>query len=44
MRQIAQSSEQTSVASRQVSQAIHQTVAIAQQLQSSVGAFEVDAE
>ncbi len=44
MRQIAQVSVQTSSSSRQISDAIRQTVAIAQELQASVGAFEVEAE
>lgn len=41
MRQIAQVSERTSASSRQVSHAIRQTVTIAQDLQESVGTFEV---
>lgn len=41
MRQIAAVSERTSASSRQVSHAIRQTVTIAQELQESVGAFEV---
>lgn len=41
MRQIAQVSARASTSSRQVSQAIRQTVTIAQDLQASVAAFEV---
>jgi methyl-accepting chemotaxis protein PixJ len=44
MRQVSQVSERTSVSSYQVSQAIRQTVAIAQDLQASVGTFEVGEE
>ncbi|MCU0565366.1 MAG: methyl-accepting chemotaxis protein [Oculatellaceae cyanobacterium Prado106] len=41
MKEVAEVSERTSDSSRQVSDAIRQTVGIAQDLQSSVGAFEV---
>lgn len=41
MKQIAQISEQTSQSSRQVSLALRQTVEVAQELQDSVGEFEV---
>ncbi len=41
MRDAAQVAEQTSVSSRQVSDALRQTVAIAQDLQESVGMFQV---
>lgn len=42
MKEIANVSKRTSNSSRQVSSSLHQTVAIAQQLQESVGAFKVD--
>ena len=42
MTQINQSSERTSDTSRQVSTALQETVAIAKQLQSSVGTFKVE--
>jgi len=41
MKEVAQVSERTSDSSRQVSDALRQTVEIAQGLQDSVGAFEV---
>jgi methyl-accepting chemotaxis protein PixJ len=44
MAQINQSSERTSDTSRQVSSALQETVAIAQQLQASVGTFKVEAD
>ncbi|HEY9641282.1 MAG TPA: GAF domain-containing protein [Coleofasciculaceae cyanobacterium] len=44
MKQIAQISEQTSQSSRQVSLALRQTVEVAQELQDSVGEFEVGVE
>ncbi|GAB4144183.1 MAG: hypothetical protein Fur0046_21520 [Cyanobacteria bacterium J069] len=44
MKQIAQVSEKTSDASRQVSSSMRETVAIAQQLQESVGAFKITKE
>jgi methyl-accepting chemotaxis protein PixJ len=44
MKQIAEVSAQTSGASRQVSASMRQTVAIAQQLQESVGAFKITKE
>ncbi|MEB3356500.1 MAG: methyl-accepting chemotaxis protein [Synechococcales bacterium] len=44
MREFAQVSERTSNSSRQVSQALQETVGIAQQLRASVGTFKVGAE
>jgi methyl-accepting chemotaxis protein PixJ len=44
MGQINQSSERTSDTSRQVSTALKETVAIAQQLQASVGTFKIEAD
>jgi methyl-accepting chemotaxis protein PixJ len=44
MGQINQSSERTSDTSRQVSSALKETVAIAQQLQASVGTFKIEAD
>jgi len=44
MKEIAQVSERTSSSSRQVSSALQQTVAVAQELQESVGAFRVEAK
>ena len=44
MAQINQSSERSSDTSRQVSSALKETVAIAQQLQSSVGTFKIEAD
>jgi methyl-accepting chemotaxis protein PixJ len=44
MSQINQSSERTSDTSRQVSSALQETVAIAQQLQASVGTFKIEAD
>jgi methyl-accepting chemotaxis protein PixJ len=44
MKEIAQVSERTSDSSRQVSTALKQTVEVAQQLQASVGTFNVGAE
>jgi twitching motility protein PilJ len=44
MQDIAQTSNRTSDASRQVSGALQQTVQVAQQLQESVGAFKINAE
>jgi methyl-accepting chemotaxis protein PixJ len=44
MGQINQSSERTSDTSRQVSSALKATVAIAQQLQASVGTFKIEAD
>jgi methyl-accepting chemotaxis protein PixJ len=44
MTQINQSSERTSDTSRQVSSALQETVAIAQQLQASVGTFKVESD
>ncbi len=43
MQEIAKASLRTSDSSRQVSSSLQQTVAVAQQLQASVGAFKVDA-
>ncbi|WP_404790354.1 methyl-accepting chemotaxis protein [Altericista sp. CCNU0014] len=43
MEQITEGSERTSDTSRQVSTSLQETVAIAQQLQASVGTFKVDA-
>ncbi len=42
MEQITESSEQTSTTSRQVSSSLQETVAIAQQLQASVGTFKLE--
>jgi methyl-accepting chemotaxis protein PixJ len=42
MKQIADSSQRTSSSSRQVSQSLQQTVAISEQLQSTVGTFKVN--
>ncbi len=42
IKEIAQVSERTSDFSRQVSRSLQKTVAVAQQLQASVGAFKVD--
>lgn len=42
MKEIAQVSERTSSSSRQVSSALQQTVAVAKELQESVGAFRVE--
>jgi methyl-accepting chemotaxis protein PixJ len=42
MQQVTQSSERASDTSRQVSDSLQETVAIAQQLQASVGTFKVD--
>lgn len=42
MKELAQVSERTSDFSRQVSRSLQKTVAVAQQLQSSVGEFKVD--
>ena len=42
MQQVTQASERTSDTSRQVSGSLQETVAIAQQLQASVGTFKVD--
>jgi methyl-accepting chemotaxis protein PixJ len=42
MKQIAASSQRTSASSRQVSQSLQETVAISEQLQSTVGTFKVD--
>lgn len=44
MKEIAQVSERTSSSSRQVSSALQQTVAVAKELQESVGAFRVEAK
>jgi twitching motility protein PilJ len=44
MQEIAKVSERTSDSSRQVSSSLQQTVAVAQQLQASVGAFKVDSK
>jgi methyl-accepting chemotaxis protein len=44
MKAIAKVSERTSNSSRQVSSSLEQTVEVAQQLQSSVGAFKVGTE
>jgi methyl-accepting chemotaxis protein PixJ len=44
MEQITESSEQTSTTSRQVSSSLQETVAIAQQLQASVGTFKLEEE
>jgi methyl-accepting chemotaxis protein PixJ len=44
MAQINQSSERSSDTSRQVSSALKETVAIAQQLQASVGTFKIEAD
>jgi methyl-accepting chemotaxis protein PixJ len=44
MQDIAQTSNRTSDASRQVSGALQQTVQVAQQLQESVGAFKINPE
>lgn len=44
MKEIAQSSEDTSNSTRQMSSALQVTVAIAQELQASVSTFNVDAE
>jgi methyl-accepting chemotaxis protein PixJ len=44
MQDIAQTSNRTSNASRQVSGALQQTVQVAQQLQESVGAFKINPE
>jgi twitching motility protein PilJ len=44
MKEIALVSEQTSVSSNQVSSALRRTVEVAQDLQASVGAFEVGAD
>jgi methyl-accepting chemotaxis protein PixJ len=44
MQKISRVSEQTSQSSHQISHSLQQTVAIAQELQASVGVFKVDAE
>jgi len=44
MKEVAHTSERTSESSREVSVAIHQTAAIAQELQDSVGAFKLGHE
>lgn len=44
MKELANVSKRTSFESRQVSSSLQQTVAIAQQLQESVGAFKLDTE
>ncbi|MFB8788701.1 MAG: methyl-accepting chemotaxis protein [Potamolinea sp.] len=44
MKEIAKVSESTSNSSRQVSESLQQTVAVAQELQESVGAFKVGVE
>jgi methyl-accepting chemotaxis protein PixJ len=44
MKEIAQVSESTSNSSRQVAQSLQQTVIVAQELQESVGRFQVDIE
>lgn len=44
MQKIARVSEQTSESSHQISRSLQQTVAVAQELQSSVGVFKVDTD
>jgi methyl-accepting chemotaxis protein len=44
MQKIARDSEHTSESSHQISSSLQQTVAVAQELQSSVGVFKVDTE
>lgn len=44
MQKIARVSERTSESSHQISRSLQQTVAVAQELQSSVGVFKVDTE
>lgn len=44
MKEIAQVSERTSSASKEVSSSLDQTVAVAQQLQASVGTFKIEEE
>jgi hypothetical protein len=44
MRQIAAVSERTSMSSADVSEALRQTVTVAQELEASMGAFKVGSE